>query len=156
MEWDHRSQHQNEPPTETMTKPSRCCMPRSCSIEQPRQSCACAKWWRFTPRLRLGKLTEEALCLGRPTTSNLTSQHDKPARGDQSTQDLPTLFVGGHAATVHPQLGCAVAVCRPASVAKRVWCPKRVALQWKSVSNFQATSVHQVLWHKVHSPSRSS
>ena len=30
------------------------------------------------PRLRLGKLAEETLCLGRPTTVSLTSQHDKP------------------------------------------------------------------------------
>ena len=30
------------------------------------------------PRLRLGKLAEEALCLGRPSTASLTGQHDKP------------------------------------------------------------------------------
>ena len=46
--------------------------------EQPRQSCASAKWWRVMPRLRLGKLTEEALCLGRPTTSSFASHYDEP------------------------------------------------------------------------------
>ena len=98
---------------------------RACAqSEQPRQ-------WGFMPRLRLGKLTEEGLRLGRPKTTSLhkPTQQTLLCRGDQSTQDTPTLSVGGHATEpLHPQLGCALAVCRHASAVKHGWCPGRVAL----------------------------
>ena len=75
--------------------------------EQARQSCASAKWWRFMPRLSLGKLTEETA--SRKTNDRQSSEANTTSLAlpwRPSTQDTPTLSVGGHATEpLQPQLG---------------------------------------------------